>query len=269
MRRMMQPAIAALAAAAVLGLAYGAAVRSDARAQGQAGSKGEVTLIAPGGIRAPIEQLVPKFESKTGYKVKATFGSGGGTHKQVVQGDAFDVPVVQPPYQDVLDSGNVVASSERPLASVAVGVAVRKGAPKPDISSPEALKKTLLAAKSIAYPDPAAGAAAGVSVEAMLKKLGIADQIQSKLQRAQGGAGAMAAVAKGNAEIGMTFLSEMDDPGIDVAGPLPASASPPTRLVGFVSTHAKNPEGAKALLAFLSSKEAAPAYKAQHMTPGK
>jgi len=263
-------AIAALASAAlVLGLAYGAAVRSDAKAQGGASAKGDVTLIAPGGIRAPIEQLIPAFESKTGYKVKATFGSGGGTHKQVVQGDAFDVPVVQPPYQDVLDSGNVVASSERPLASVAVGVAVRKGAPKPDISTPEALKKTLLAAKSIAYPDAAAGAAAGVSVEAMLKKLGIADQIQAKIQRAQGGAGAMAAVAKGNAEIGMTFLSEMEDPGIDVAGPLPSAACPPTRLVGFVSAHAKSPEGAKELLAFLSSKQAAAAYKAQHMTPGK
>src|SRR6266571_6990038 len=69
----------------------------------------EVTLIAPGGIRTSIEKLIPGFESKTGYKVKATFGSGGGTKKQVVQGDAFDVPVVQPPLQEVLASGNVVA----------------------------------------------------------------------------------------------------------------------------------------------------------------
>src|ERR1700682_6109804 len=75
----------------------------------------EVTLIAPGGIRAAIEQLIPGFESKTGYKVKATFGSGGGTHKQVVAGEAFDVPIVQPPYQDVIGSGNVVAASETPL----------------------------------------------------------------------------------------------------------------------------------------------------------
>jgi len=113
----------------------------------------EVTLIAPGGIRTSIEKLIPGFESKTGYKVKATFGSGGGTKKQVVQGDAFDVPVVQPPLQEVLASGNVVAGTETPLASVAVGVAVRKGSPKPDISTPEAVKRTLLAAKSISYPD--------------------------------------------------------------------------------------------------------------------
>ncbi len=112
----------AAVAALIAGLAQGA------RASAAADDKGEVTLIAPGGIRAAIEQLIPGFEKKTGYKVKATFGSGGGTHKQVVSGEAFDVPIVQPPYQDVLDSGNVVKSSEKPLASVAVGVAVARGA---------------------------------------------------------------------------------------------------------------------------------------------
>src|ERR1700676_525354 len=122
----------------------------------------EVTLIAPGGIRTSIEKLIPGFEKTTGYKVKATFGSGGGTRKQVVQGDAFDVPVVQPPLQEVLASGNVVAATQTPLAKVSVGVAVRKGAPKPDISTPEAVKRTLLAANSIAYPNAASGAAAGV-----------------------------------------------------------------------------------------------------------
>jgi molybdate transport system substrate-binding protein len=177
--------------------------------------------------------------------------------------------VVQPPYQDVLDSGNVVPSSATPLANVFVGVAVRKGAPKPDISTPDGVTKMLVTAQSIAYPNAAAGAAAGVSVEAMLKKLGIADQVQSKIQRAQGGAGAMKAVAEGQAEIGMTFLSEMEDPGIEVVGPLPRAICPPTQLVGFISSHAKNPAGAKALLAYLSSNKAAPAYKSQHMTPGK
>src|SRR6202163_3793114 len=95
----------------------------------------EVTLIAPGGIRTSIEQLIPGFEYKTGYKVKATFGSGGGTKQQVVRGEAFDVPIVQPPYPELLASGNVVASSATPLASVPVGVAVRQGVTKPDIST--------------------------------------------------------------------------------------------------------------------------------------
>jgi molybdate transport system substrate-binding protein len=229
----------------------------------------EVTLIAPGGVRTAIEQLIPGFEQKTGYKVKATFGSGGGTHKQVVAGEAFDVPIVQRPYQDVISSGNVVASSETPLANVSVGVAVKKGSPKPDISSPEAVKRMLLAAKSISYPNGAGGAAAGVSFDETLKKLGISDQMQPKIKRAQGGAGAMVMAANGEVEVGLTFLSEMETPGIDVVGPLPREISTPTFLVGFVSSHAKDPAAAKALLAYLSSPAAAAVYKKQGMQPGR
>jgi molybdate transport system substrate-binding protein len=231
-------------------------------------AQSEVTLVAPGGIKEAIEQLIPGFEHKTGNKVKATFGSGLGTKKQVAQGDAFDVPIVQPPYPEVLASGNVVAGSATPLANVSVGVAVRKGAPKPDISTPEAVKRMLLAAKSISYPDAAGGAAAGVTFEQTLKQLGIAEQIQTKIKRGKGGADAMVMVAKGEVEIGLTFLSEMNDPGIDVVGPLPREISKSTSLVGFVSSHAKDPIAAKALLEYISSPEAAAVYKAHGMQPG-
>src|SRR5579871_5486000 len=132
--------------------------------------KGEVTLIAPGGIRDAIEKLIPGFEAKTGYKVKPTYGSGLGSKQQVIKGDVFDVPVIQPPLDAVLASGNVVAASAKPLANVAVGVAVKKGAPKPDISTPDAVKRMLLSAKSIAYPNPSGGAAAGVSFDQTLKQ---------------------------------------------------------------------------------------------------
>jgi molybdate transport system substrate-binding protein len=232
-------------------------------------AQSEVTLIAPGGIRAAIEQLIPGFEKKTGIKVKATFGSGLGTKKQVASGEPFDVPIVQPPFPEVLASGNVVASSAKTLASISIGVAVKKGAPKPDISTPDAVKKMLLAAKSVGYPNPAGGAAAGVAFDTTLKQLGIAEQMEPKLKRAQGGAGAMTLAANGEVEIGLTFLSEMENPGIDIVGPLPKEISPPTTLVGFVSAHAKDPAAAKKLLAYLSSHEAAAAYKAQHMQPGK
>lgn len=253
MKRLLTFAMAAIAA----GSSY------SARAQQ------EITLIAPGGIRAAIEQLIPGFERKSGYKVKATFGSGLGTKAQVTKGEAFDVPIVQPPYPEVLASGNVVASTATPLASIALGLAVRQGAPKPDISSPEAARKTLMSAQSVSYPNPAGGAAAGVTFDGTLKKLGISEQIEPKLKRAQGGAGAMQMVAKGDAEIGLTFLSEMETPGIEIVGPLPAEIAPPTRLVGFVSAHAKDPKAAKALLDYLASPEAAAAYKAQHMQPGR
>ena len=229
----------------------------------------EITLIGPGGVRAAVEQMIPDFERKTGYKVKATFGSGLGTKAQVTKGEPFDVPIVQPPYPELLASGNVVASSAKPLATVAVGVAVRKGAPKPDISTPDAVKKTLLAAKSVTFPNPAGGAAAGVSFVETLKKLGIAEQMEPKLKRAQGGAAAMAMVAKGEAEIGLTFLSEMEEPGLDKVGPLPRAISTPTGLVGFVSSHAKDPAAAKALLDYLSSPAAAAVYRANGMQPGK
>jgi molybdate transport system substrate-binding protein len=229
----------------------------------------EVTILGPGGVRAPVEKLIPAFEAKSGYKVKATFGSGGGSRAQVIKGDAFDVVVIQAPYEDVVASGNVVASSAKAFASVAVGVAVKKGSPRPDISTPESVKKMLLGASSISYPNAAGGAAAGVAFDATLKQLGIADQMKPKIKSGQGGAGAMAMVAKGDVEIGLTFLSEMDDPGIDIIGPLPKSICPPTVLVGFISTHAKDPAAAKELLDFLSSPEAAAVYKSLRMTPGK
>ncbi len=236
----------------------------------QAVRAAEVTLIAPGGIRAAINQMIPDFQRKTGHTVKATFGSGGGTKQRVIKGDAFDVPVVQLPLEPVRASGNVVTASETPLANVWVGVAVRTGAPKPDISTADAVKKLLLNAKAISYPNAANGAAAGVSFDATLKKLGIADEMKPKIKLAQGGAGAMALLAKGEIDIGLTFISEIiTEPGVEVVGPLPREISTPTSLVGYVSAHARDPEAAKALLSYLSGPEAAAVYKQRGMEPGK
>ena len=252
MRHFLAPAVAALIALCVC----------NAQAD-------EVTLIAPGGIRAPIQKMIPDFERKTGHTVKATFGSGNGTKKQVMSGEAFDVPIVQPPLAEVIASGHVVAASETPIATVAVALAVGKGAAKPDISTPDALKKALLAAKSVAFPDGARGAAAGVSFDETLKTLGIAEQMKSKIVRAQGGTVAMEILAKGEVEIGLTFLSEIHDPGVEVVGILPREISTPTALVGFVSVKAKSPEAAKALLKYLSGPEAAEVYKAMGMRAGQ
>jgi molybdate transport system substrate-binding protein len=124
MKYLTSPAMAAVFSLSLLGSA----------------SAAEITLVAPGGIRAAVEQMIPAFEKKTGHIVKPTFGSGNGTKAQVAKGDAFDVPIVQPPYPEVLASGNVVTSSETPLAHVSVGVAVRPGMAHPDISTPDAVK---------------------------------------------------------------------------------------------------------------------------------
>ena len=230
----------------------------------------EITLIAPGGIRAAIEQLIPGFEKATGHKVRATFGSGGGTKERVVNGEHFDVPIVQPPTDMVVASGHVVKNSEIPLATVAVGIAVRSGAPKPDISTAEAVKKLLLSAKAISYPNAASGAAAGVSFDRTLARLGIAEEMKPKIRIAQGGAGAMAMLAKGEVDIGLTFISEIiTEPGVEVVGPLPRDISTPTALVGFLSSHTQDLAPAKALVMYLTGEEAAKVYRERGMQPGR
>jgi molybdate transport system substrate-binding protein len=230
----------------------------------------EITLIAPGGIRAALEDLIPKFEAQSGHTVKATYGSGGGTKAQVIKGDPFDVPVVQLPLEPVIASGQVVPASETPLAHVEVGIAVRTGQPKPDISTADKVKQLLLDAKYIAFPNAAGGAAAGASFEQTLRKLGIADVMKPKIKPAQGGRGAMLLLAKGEIDIGLTFISEIiTEPGVEPVGPLPRAISTPTELIGFVSAHTKEPEAAKALLAFLSGPAAAAVYKARGMEPGR
>jgi molybdate transport system substrate-binding protein len=230
----------------------------------------EVTLIGPGGIRQAATALIPGYEAKTGNTVKATFGSGGGTKARVVKGEPFDVPIVQVPYPDVISSGHVVVASETPVANVSVGLAVRMGQPKPDISTADALKKLLLSAKAIAYPNAETGAGAGVSFDATLKALGIYDQVKAKSKPAQGGAGAMALLAKGEIDYGFTYISEiLPEPGVEVVGALPKDVSPPTYLTAFLSADTKNPDAAKALIAYLTSPEAAAVYKKLGMAPGK
>ena len=113
------------------------------------------------------------------------------------------------------------------------------------------------------------GAASGIAATEAIQKLGIAEQIKPKITMGNGGARTMALVASGQAEIGMTLLPGMDDPGIDIVGPLPREVSPPIVVIGFVSTHAKDPAAARQLLTFLSSPEAAAVYKAHKMQPGR
>jgi molybdate transport system substrate-binding protein len=185
-----------------------------------------------------------------------------------VRGAAFDVPVVQPPYQDVIASGNVIPGTETPLASVAIVVAVRKGERKPDISTPDAVKRMLLAARAISYPDGngGLGGAAGVSFDDTQTKLGIFDAMKPKVKRVQG-VSLMQLLTRGDIDIAVTFASEVNDPGVEVVGALPREISTPTALVGFISSHAKAPDAARALLSYLSSADAASAYRACAMQP--
>jgi len=248
----------ALAAAFILMLGFSPAAQAQQ----------EVTLLVPGPIRVAFDKLLPQFESKSGYKVKVTYGTSLGTRDQVAKGEAFDVPVLRAPYPEALASGNIVPESATKIASFVVGVGVRKGAAKPDISNAEAVKRMLLAAKAISYPDPAAGTA-GARIDEMLQKLGIAAEIKAKSTIVANSGPAQQAVASGMSDLCLAYVSDMRNPGVDVVGPLPTDAASADDLIGFVSTHATNPAAAKALLEFLASPEAAAVYKEVGLLPGR
>lgn len=235
----------------------------------QAARAEDVTLVAPGGMRCAIDTLKADFEKKTGNVLKPTIGSGGATHRQVVQGAPFDVPIVQPPLDDVIASGNVVQSTQTPLATVPIVVVVKKGDRKPDISSADAVKRMLQAAKAISYPDGnnGLGGAAGVSFDETQRKLGIYDEMKPKVKRVQG-VSLMKLLTSGQIDYAITFASEVDDPGVDVVGVLPADISTPTMLVAYISSHTTAPVAAKALLGYLASPSGAAAYRKCGMTPG-
>jgi molybdate transport system substrate-binding protein len=227
----------------------------------------EITLIVPGSARAVLDVLIPAFESKTGHKIKSSGGNGIETKRRVVQGEVVDVPILQSPVDDVIASGHVVVGTETLLATMPMFVAVRKGAPKPDLSTAESVKRMFLTARAVSYPAAALGAGVGISVDETLKKLGIFEQVQAKTKPVRTGGAAMALAANGDVDIALTFLNEITDPGVDIVGPLPGEVSTPTALVGFVSTHAKDPAAAKALLAYLSSPDAAAVYTARGYQP--
>jgi molybdate transport system substrate-binding protein len=167
-------------------------------------------------------------------------------------------------------NGKAAADNVTALASAGISVAVRKGAPKPDISSPDALKRTLLAAKSISYVDPASGGASGIHFAKVLDRLGIASEVKSKtaFPNSQNPAEVGALVANGEAEIGVHIIVELIPvAGIDIVGPLPGDLQNTIVFVAAVMGSAKDAEAAKALVNFLRTPEAVAVIKAKGMEP--
>jgi molybdate transport system substrate-binding protein len=242
---------------------------SPARAQN------EITLLAVGPMRAPTQKIVASFEAKTGNKVKVTYGNGAETRRTVAKGQGLDVSLIIAPFPGAIASGTIDTKSATVVCSILTAVGVPKGRPKPDISTPAAVKKALLAAKSIGYEDPDFTVAGQGPWEA-LTKLGIADQVATKSQVELGpGAQGISPSATNNAiktskrlengdiEIGMLMLSDMlpEKEKYDIVGVLPREISAPVPVVGFISTHAGDAAGAKALLQYLASPESAAIWK--------
>jgi molybdate transport system substrate-binding protein len=231
----------------------------------------EIRVMSAIGMRQAMEDLGPKFERATGHKLAVTFAVGGVIVKRIQDGENTDVVMLpRPGIESLTMDSKLVAGSQVVLARSSIGVFVRKGAPKLDISSPEALKRTLLAAKSITYSDPALGGASGVHFAKVLDRLGIANEMKPKtvFSKIPGAVGEV--VAKGEAEIAIHQIQEgISVPGIEIVGPLPGDLQNTIVFSGAIMVGAKEAEAGKALISFLRTPEAAGVIKSKGMEPGQ
>jgi molybdate transport system substrate-binding protein len=233
-------------------------------------SAAEVKVMNSGGFAAPYRALAPEFEQATHNKLEIAWGpSMGTTHDAIpvrlARGEQVDVLImVASALDDLVKEGKVVPSSRVDIARSFIGMAVKAGAPKPDISTVAALKQTLLNAKSIAYSD----SASGVYLSTVgFKQLGIADQIAGKSHMIPA-TPVGEIVAKGEAELGFQQLSElMPVPGIELVGPLPDGVQKVTMYAAGISVDSKQPAAAKAFVQFLTSPGAAPTVKSFGLDP--
>jgi len=233
-------------------------------------SAAEVRVMISGGLSAAYNALAPEFERQTGNKVLTTYGPSMGTTVNAIpvrleRGEPADVLIlVGYALGDLIKQGKVVADSRVDLVKSPIGIAVKSGAPKPDISSADSLKRALLAAKSVAYSDSASGVY--VSTE-LFQKLGIADQMKDKARKIPATPVAEI-VARGDAEIGFQQISEMlPVPGVDIVGPLPADLQKITVFSAGIASVSKEPDAGKALIKFLASPAASAALIKSGLEP--
>jgi len=228
----------------------------------------EIKVLTAGAFKQVLLALVPDFEKQTGHKVTVQNDTVGALTKRIVGGEGFDVAILTPgAINDLTGKGKFAAGSRQNLARVGVGVVVRDGTPKPDISSVDAFKKALLAAKSVAYIDPAAGGSSGIYVAGLLDKLGIAAEVNAKAKLIHGGAVADH-IAKGEAELGVHQISEiLPVKGVVLVGPLPAEIQNYTTYAAGLGANAKEGDAAKAFIKALSGPAAAEVLKSKGMQP--
>lgn len=228
----------------------------------------EIKVLTAGAFKQVLLMLVPDFEKQTGHKVIVQNDTVGALAKRIEGGEVFDLAVLTPAaVNDLSSKGKFVAGSRTNLGRVGVGVVVKEGAPKPDISSVDAFKKALLAAKSVAYIDPAAGGSSGIYVAGLLDRLGVAAEVKPKAKLIPGGAVAEH-IARGEAELGIHQISEiLPVKGVTLVGPLPADIQNYTVYAAGLGAHGKDSEGAKALLKTLSGPAAADVLKSKGMEP--
>ena len=227
-------------------------------------SAADLKVLGAGPVDGTFQRLVPEFTRATGHKVEGTFDTVGVIQNKLKSGEKPDVIILTAAAMDELTkAGALVAGSSVEVGRGTSGLAVRAGAPVPDISTPDALKATLLAAKSVAYVDPAVGATNGIFFAGLLERLKIADEVNKKAVLLRRGFLVAEAVADGRAEIGNTSLTElMPHKGLNVLGPIPEPLGLVVAYVAAVSSTSAHREPARALIAFLTTPEARAQFKA-------
>ena len=248
----------AIAAAAALIVTTGAAQAA------------EIDAMITTAMKAAVDELAPPFERASGHVLRITYGPSGGLARRLNAGEAADLIVVDGKALDELIKQGKVVGGRTDVARTGIGIAVRKGAPKPDVSSPEALKHALLEARTVGHAAPAGGSITAAHIERVFQRLGIAAEMTPKVKLAAGGPNGRVSVlvSSGEAEIGLQQVSElMSNPDVEVIGMLPAQLQLTTIYSAGVTTSASEAEAAKALINALTAPSAAAIYKAKGLDP--
>jgi molybdate transport system substrate-binding protein len=226
----------------------------------------EIRVLTAGAMKEVVLQLVAPFEKETGHTVTVANDTAGGLQKRIEGGQAFDLAIITPAViDDLITKGKIAAGSRVDLAQVGVGLAVKEGAPRPDISTVDALKKALVAARAVAYIDPASGGSSGIYFSGLLDRLGIADQVKPKAKLKAGGYVAEL-VANGEADIAVHQISEiLPVKGVVLVGPLPADVQRMTVYALGLATAPQDAAATAALVKHLASPPSAAVLAAKGM----
>jgi molybdate transport system substrate-binding protein len=235
-------------------------------ALGAGSQAAEITVLSSNGVKTVLDELGPQFEKATQHKLVFRYAPAAELKGRIDKGEAFDVALLTTPLiDDLIKQGKVPAATRADIAKSGAGVAIKKGAPKPDISTADAFKRTLLAAKSIAYVGTGA---TGANMRKIFERLGITEEMKAKT-KILSGVSAADAVADGTAELGFTQISEvLAVAGAELAGPLPPELQVYTVFPAGVSANAKDPAAAQSFVKFLTAPSAVPVIKAKGMEPG-
>ena len=230
----------------------------------------EIKCLFPLAFKSSLNELVPEFEKATGDKVTADYGTIGALTARLKKGEAADVVIVSDKqFSELQGLEKIVAGTRVDVAKLGDGAFVRKGAPKPDISSVEAFKQTLLAAKAIAYLDPAGGAPSGIYMAKLMDRLGISVQMLPKTKTKLSTASSLFdVVVNGGADIGFIQITELlAEPRVDFLGPLPIAVQDYTNYTAGLVTTGQQREAGKALIAFITSPQALAVLKKRGFEP--